>query len=274
MISFSKLEGTGNDFIIIDNRTHFINNFLAKKDLNIETFIQIICNRKKGIGADGLILIEKSSSVNFKWDFFNADGSRASMCGNGARCAARFAFEKKIAPKEMTFETGAGIIKATVNGKTVKVLMTKPYDINLKCKIKTDTRNIEGAFLNTGVPHFVAFVENIENVDVENLGRKIRFHEMFKPEGTNVNFAQFKDGKLFVRTYERGVEGETLACGTGSVAAAIAFSRLFSKEPPITVITRSGEPLTIYFDNQLKDVFLEGNTSWICDGELWEEIFG
>ncbi|WP_456397553.1 diaminopimelate epimerase [Desulfurobacterium sp.] len=271
---FSKLEGTGNDFIIIDNRTHFISNFLSKKGLNIETFVQTICNRKRGIGADGLILIEKSHPANFKWEFFNADGSRASMCGNGARCAARFAFEKQIAPKEMTFETEAGLIKATVNGRTVKVLMTEPYDINLKCKVITENKDIKGAFLNTGVPHFVTFVEDIENVDVEKLGREIRFHEMFKPEGTNVNFVQFKSGKLFVRTYERGVEGETLACGTGSVAAAIVFSKLFSEEPPIMVMTRSGETLTIYFDNQFKEIFLEGNTSWICDGKLREEIFG
>ncbi|WP_022847629.1 diaminopimelate epimerase [Desulfurobacterium sp. TC5-1] len=274
MIEFSKLEGTGNDFIIIDDRNGSIKTFLKKKEIEVETFVQTICNRKRGIGADGLILIENSFRANFKWDFFNADGSRASMCGNGARCTARFAFEKGIAPQKMSFETGAGIIKAEVTGKTVKVQMTRPHSINFTREIEIDGGKVKGAFLNTGVPHFVVFVENIENVNVESFGRKIRFHKTFEPEGTNANFVQFKDGKLFVRTYERGVEGETLACGTGSVAAAITFSKLFSRKPPITVITRSGKPLTIYFDEELKEVFLEGGTTWICDGKLREEVFG
>ncbi|WP_457568356.1 diaminopimelate epimerase [Desulfurobacterium sp.] len=271
MINFSKLEGTGNDFVIIDNRKGTLTECLKEKNLKKRVFVRKICDRKRGVGADGLIIINNSDTADFEWEFFNADGSTATMCGNGARCAARFAFEKGIAPRQMKFVTGAGIIGAEVNGRNVRVQMTKPHNLKLHLKINIDGKEIEGAFLNTGVPHFVTFVKDIENIDVETLGRKIRFHEMFKPEGTNANFAQFKEGKLFVRTYERGVEGETLACGTGSVASAICFSRLFSSASPVTVITRSGEPLTIYFDSELKKVFLEGKTTWICDGSLKEE---
>ncbi|SNR80409.1 diaminopimelate epimerase [Desulfurobacterium atlanticum] len=274
MLEFSKLEGTGNDFIIIDNRENWISNFLSEKNIPIEVFVKTVCNRKKGVGADGLILIENSETVNFRWQFFNSDGSTATMCGNGARCAARYAYEKGIAPEKMQFETGAGIIKATVSCKTVKVLLTRPYDINLHLKVPTESKEIAGAFLNTGVPHFVIFVDNIENVDVNSIGKEIRYHKLFQPEGTNVNFAEYKNGKLYVRTYERGVEGETLACGTGSVASAIAFSKLFGATSPVKVLTRSGEELTVYFDENLKEVYLEGNTSWICDGTIKEEILG
>ncbi len=274
MLEFSKLEGTGNDFIIIDNCKGSISNYLKEEDISIKKFVKTVCNRKKGIGADGLILIEESKKADFKWQFFNSDGSTATMCGNGARCAARYAYKKGLASENMLFETGAGIIEATVKEKTVKVLLTKPYNINFHLKAPVENKEIVGAFLNTGVPHFVVFVDDIENTDVNSLGKKIRHHRLFQPEGTNVNFAQYRNGKLYVRTYERGVEGETLACGTGSVAAAISYSKIFNTPPLVEVITRSKEKLTVCFDENFEKVYLEGNTSWICDGTIKEEIFG
>ncbi len=262
-IAFSKLSGSGNDFIIIDN---------LSGELNVEDFkekIPLICRRRISVGADGVIIIEKSDRAHFRWRFFNSDGSEAEMCGNGGRCVARFAYEKGIAPQKLAFETLAGIIRAEVNGKSVKVEMIKPFGLKIDEKLNIDGRELTYSFINTGVPHVVIFVDDIEAVDVEELGRKVRFHEAFKPSGTNVNFVSVRDGKLFIRTYERGVEGETLACGTGATAAALIAIEKKMLSSPVTVITRSKEALKIYKEGE--QVFLEGLTRWVYDGVLKEE---
>jgi diaminopimelate epimerase len=266
-MEFSKLQGTGNDFVVIDNRDGNFERFIG--EIPIERVVRVICSRKTGVGADGLILVEDSKIADFKWRFFNSDGSTAEMCGNGARCVSRFAFEKGIVGKKMTFETLAGIIEAEVDGESVKVKLTKPYDLKLDLEVE----GVKGHFINTGVPHFVSFVEDLENVDVKLLGRKIRFSSFFSPGGTNVNFAKVENGKVFVRTYERGVENETLACGTGSVACALIASKKFNLRSPIEVIVRSGESLKIYFDENLENVFLEGKVVWVFGGVLKREIF-
>ncbi len=270
MLPFSKLQGTGNDFVIIDNRNGEFARFIGNRAF--AEAVRIICQRKKSVGADGLILIEPCETANFRWRFFNSDGSPAEMCGNGARCAARFAFEKGIAPKRMSFETEAGIIDATVNGRNVKVKLTEPFDLKLNMEVE----GIKGNFINTGVPHFVIFVEDLENTDVTNIGRAIRFSEAFQPQGTNVDFVSVKAQNLKVRTYERGVESETFACGTGAVASALISAIVYNLSSPLTVETKSGEKLKVFFEKEnlkFKNVYLEGITTWVYDGEIREEIF-
>ncbi|MDY6861647.1 MAG: diaminopimelate epimerase [Thermodesulfobacteriota bacterium] len=267
------MSGSGNDFIVIDNREKL----LSHKDA--PDFARSLCRRKVSIGADGLILIEASSTAHFKWRFFNSDGSEAAMCGNGGRCAARFAYFKNIAPGEMFFETKAGIVKAKVTGNKVKLLMTAPKDLKDNIVLLLNNAEFKMDFIDTGVPHVVIFNEDIEKVEVTKLGRQIRFNPLFAPAGTNVNFVTVENkAELNIRTYERGVEDETLACGTGSVAAAIIAARKGLVDPPVKVKVRSGEMLEIYFkDNPNKEdfdfgeVFLEGGAFVIYEGLLWSE---
>ncbi|RUM43201.1 MAG: diaminopimelate epimerase, partial [Desulfurobacterium sp.] len=207
--------------------------------------------------------------ADFKWRFFNSDGSAAEMCGNGARCASRFAYERGIAPKRMKFETLAGIVESEVRGCSVKVRLTPPTD--LKLNINAEGLNVH--YINTGVPHFVVFVDRIDSVDVKKVGRKIRNDELFKPAGTNVNFVEVRIDRVIVRTYERGVEDETLACGTGSVASALIAAKVFNLNSPVEVEVKSGERLRVYFDEEFKNVFLEGRTVYVYDGELRKELF-
>ena len=271
MIEFFKMSGSGNDFILIDNR----DSSLAVDD--VVEFVKILCARKGSVGADGLIIIENSSQVDFRWRFFNADGSEVEMCGNGGRCAARFAFIRGIAPEKMSFETVAGIIDATVKGDAVKLRLTDPRHLKLDYELKT----MEGLFalssINTGVPHVVCFVDDLEHADVFNTGRMIRYHEHYRPAGTNVNFVTVVDERAIrVRTYERGVEDETLACGTGSVASALIASRKGLVAPPVDVLVQSGERLRIYFDvteTGFENVYLEGSAKVVYQGLLWEESY-
>ncbi|MBI5182515.1 MAG: diaminopimelate epimerase, partial [Nitrospirae bacterium] len=242
-IPFVKLSGTGNDFIIIDNRKGILN-----AD-NIKDFIISVCRRRFSVGADGLILIENSDKADFKWRYFNADGSEAEMCGNGSRCAARFAYVNKIAGKQMSFETKAGIIKAELKGKSVKVQLTQPKDLRLDFNVPIEGANQQACSLNTGVPHVVYFVKDIENTNVFDIGRKTRYHELFQPAGTNANFVKVSGShKLRIRTYERGVEDETLACGTGSVASALIAGAKGIVTSPVSVLTKGGMTVKVYFD--------------------------
>lgn len=270
-IAFEKMSGTGNDFVIIDNRDGIIDLTeqpeLAKK----------ICRRMFSVGADGLIFVENSAKADFKWNFYNADGSVAEMCGNGARCAARFAFRHNIAGKKMAIETVAGIVEAEIceGEDVVRVKMTPPFDFRLDLSLTIGDRERPVAYVNTGVPHVIIFVEE-DDVPVKTWGRKVRFHELFEPKGTNANFVKvLPDGKLKVRTYERGVEAETMACGTGAVAAAIYGAILKGMESPVEVITSGGGMLKILFDLYdgpvAENVFLQGPTRLICTGNLTAE---
>jgi len=265
-IPFYKMSGAGNDFIIIDNR----NQVVADKDLN--DFIVSVCRRKMSAGADGMILIEVSDKFDFRWRFFNSDGSKAEMCGNGARCAARFAHVTGIAGTSLSFETEAGVVSAQINADRVKVKMPAPSDLKLDYALKLSDHSLEISSINTGVPHAVVMVEQVADMDVVGLGREIRFHQTFEQAGSNANFVQYIDGNTIeIRTYERGVEDETLACGTGAIASAIISASRFKMESPIDVKTRSGEYLTIHFnakDGQFNDVYMEGNARIIYTGEL------
>jgi diaminopimelate epimerase len=270
-IPFFKMSGSGNDFIIIDNRTP-----LVPED-QLPQLIKGACRRKLSVGADGLILIEPSSSVDFKWRFFNADGSVAEMCGNGARCAARFATLHGIAGRQMAFQTLAGIIEADVGEHTVKIRMTDPVDLKTGFDLDLDGKRVRVGSVNTGVPHVVMTVADIEAVDVVVTGRRIRYHRDFAPAGTNANFVAVEGGgRISIRTYERGVEDETLACGTGNVAAALILAHDRGLASPVTLTTRSGGLLTIHFNRQgdrFQDVFLEGDARVIYSGELWEDAW-
>jgi len=270
-IDFYKMSGSGNDFIIVDNRR----NSLAINDLS--SFAAKICRRKLSVGADGFILIEDSDTVDFKWRFFNSDGSSAEMCGNGARCAARFAFLNKIAKASMSFETEAGIIHARVSDDLVKINMPDPADLKTDYALGLQSGSMSISSVNTGVPHVVIAMDNIDDAEVVQLGREIRFHEEFAPAGTNVNFVRLqKDGLVKIRTYERGVEDETLACGTGAIAAAVVMAQTAKITPPVHVLTRSGEILKIYYQEQggrFSDIYLEGDARIIYKGRLCEDAW-
>ena len=269
-IPFSKLNGSGNDFILIDNRNGLLD------DIDRPAFVAKVCDRARSVGADGLILVEASKKADFRWDFYNADGSRAEMCGNGGRCAARFAFVRKIARSDMSFETLAGIIHASVSGRSVKLQMTKPKNAALDRSLTLAGKKYAYSFIDTGVPHAALFVPDVTTADVATVGRGIRRHKVFAPKGANVNFAQLRDGLLWVRTYERGVEAETLACGTGAVACALLAAAKGIAASPVTVRTSGGEILKVHFDSTTKDfgrVLLEGDTRWVFDGKLFEEAY-
>jgi diaminopimelate epimerase len=271
VIEFCKMSGSGNDFILIDNRD------LSLPVSNVTDFVKRVCERKVSVGADGLILIEKSDRVDFRWRFFNADGSEVDMCGNGGRCAARFASLRGITGTTLSFETGAGIIDAEVRGDTVKLRLTDPHSLMIDETIEIDGETVGVNSINTGVPHVVHYVSNLKIFDVFHMGRQIRYHRHYQPAGTNANFVTVSDRHaLRIRTYERGVEDETLACGTGSVAAALISSRKGWVDSPVAVTVKSGEILTIYFDKTEKGfekVYLEGKAAMVYEGRLWEEAY-
>jgi diaminopimelate epimerase len=271
-IAFYKMSGSGNDFILIDNRRPVI----PTEDLS--RFAAQVCRRRMSVGADGLILLEVSDSADFRWRFYNSDGSTAEMCGNGARCAARFAVLHGIAGEKMRFETLAGTIGAHVKGDQVKIRMTDPCDLVMACELDIGREHIAYSSVNTGVPHVVIAVDDLENVDVTSLGRRIRRHPCFAPAGTNVNFvARLPDAGWAVRTYERGVEDETLACGTGIAAAALVLAAAKSLASPVRLKSRSGTWLKVYFDRTaegFKELFLEGDARIVYHGRMdpsaWE----
>lgn len=261
------MHGGGNDFVLIDHRERFL------PEAEQPRFARRVCHRQMGAGADGLILIEASPTANFRWRFYNADGSEPEMCGNGGRCAARFAVLTGIAPAEMSFETLAGTIKAEVKGRRVKLLMAGVGDFILGQTIPLEGESLLGHFLKVGVPHVAVAVPDLDAAPVTGWGRAVRFHQLFAPAGTNVNFIRVEGPQtLRIRTYERGVEDETLACGTGAAASALIAARLGQVVSPVTVHTRGGEALTIYFTpdgETFSQVYLEGDALVAYQGELW-----
>jgi diaminopimelate epimerase len=268
-IAFWKLSGSGNDFIVIDNRRGVVaaeaGPALARR----------LCARGFSVGADGLILIERSREADFAWRFYNADGSEPAMCGNGGRCAARFALLKGIAPARMRFMTGAGLIHAEVKGDRVKLQLPLPSGYRDRVAVEVDGRRLEPGFLVVGVPHAVVPAAALEQTPVAEWGRALRHDPAFGPAGTNVNFFRVEGPRrLSVRTYERGVEGETLACGTGSVATALVAAAAGLVKSPVTVVTGGGEELRVHFrrrGGEFGEVFLEGKADVVFEGRTWEE---
>jgi len=268
-IKFVKISAAGNDFILLDNRKrHHLK--------NLQSIARKLCHRKFSVGADGLMALEESAKADFKMRFFNSDGSPAAMCGNGGRSIARFANMIGVAGKSMVFETDAGLIHASILGKVVRIRLSEPKDAKLDFPLKVEKKEFNASFINTGVPHTVIYVNDIEKADVLSLGRMVRFHRQFAPEGTNVNFVQKKDEhSIYVRTYERGVEGETLACWTGVSASAIISVIKGLVRPPVKCITRGGYVLKVslhrndegYFLSPVSNVFLEGPADVAFRGE-------
>lgn len=256
-LHFYKYQGTGNDFVLIDNRT---SNF--KNDTKI---IKKLCDRRFGVGADGLILLENSSLdlSDFKMVYFNADGNESTMCGNGGRCIVAFAKKLGVIESETTFEAIDGLHSATINDGFVNLKMVDVPTVNL---------SKEASFLDTGSPHHVAFVDDVYDFDVFTQGRRIRNLPNYEAiKGTNVNFIQIKEGVVHVRTYERGVEDETLSCGTGVTAAAIT-AKMSNKieDLPVKVITKGGT-LEVDFEvegpNAVKNIWLKGPATFVFEGD-------
>jgi diaminopimelate epimerase len=237
---FSKYVACGNDFILFDNR-------LGSFPLSNEQFIRNLCHRQCGIGADGVILLENSTQADFRMRIFNANGSEAEMCGNGIRCLMRFLQAMGFKKQSYQIETMQRVLRVTQKGFDICVDMGLPVDI----KWDIPLLDYKGHYLNTGVPHFVLFMSAIETIHLDVLGPQLRFHKQFAPHGVNVNLAQLTpDGKIKVRTYERGVEAETLACGTGATAVALAAARCYGLKSPIGILTGLHEQLTIEFEWQ------------------------
>jgi diaminopimelate epimerase len=270
LLHFFKMNGAGNDFIIIDNRDLSI-------QLDSDT-IEALCDRHRGIGADGLLAVEPAQNgADFRFRYYNADGGEAEMCGNGARCFGRFtAHLLEEAPDRVTFETIAGTLAAEMVDDNVRIAMSVPKDLKLETSAKIPGLDATIHFINTGVPHAVAFVPGgdfFEELDVYNHGQAIRQHAAFAPAGTNANFATvIAPGHIEIRTYERGVEDETLACGTGMVASALIHHLLTGAPSPIKVVVAGGDTLEIGFTKQgeqgFSNVTLTGPADFVFEGEI------
>jgi diaminopimelate epimerase len=275
MLRFTKMNGAGNDFILIDNRAG---------DVHLErNQIAHLCDRHRGVGADGILLLENPSDhADFRMRYFNADGGEAEMCGNGARCFARYANKTAGATGKISFETPAGVISAELAGDLVTLQMTEPTDLRVSVPLQIGTRKNAVHFINSGVPHVVVPVAKVDDVDVPREGSAIRHHEMFSPRGANVNFIEKRGAdKVAVRTYERGVEDETLACGTGVVASALIFAATENIKGPITVLVHGGDQLRVGFEKvdppaqgsgtagkQFRNVTLTGPAEFVFEGTI------
>ena len=265
-LNFTKMVASGNDFIVLEFASSQVRKFskLAKR----------MCCRKYGVGADGLLVLEKSKAADIRMRIFNADGSEAEMCGNGARCVAYYlgAQRRTQDARPIKIQTKAGIIRTELNNNSIKINLTAPTHIKLDCPVKLNRRIIKTNFINTGVPHAVIFVQGLDKIDVFGLGREIRYNRSFKPAGTNVDFVEaLNTDSIEVRTYERGVEDETLACGTGAVASALIANSQFAigNYGKVNVHTQSREVLKVYFNrlgDNFKNVWLEGKANIVYRG--------
>lgn len=245
--------------------------------VDIPQWVKKVCRRRLSVGADGVILVQNSPNADFQWRYFNADGTEAEMCGNGGRCVARFAYLSGISGKSLSFDTLCGVIDAEVIGERVKLRMGNPSDVRLDYPISIDGSEYIVSSINTGVPHVVQIVEDLEHYDVSRFGPSIRFHPLYQPNGTNANFIEVRDEHtIHIRTYERGVEDETLACGTGAVASALIAASKGLTSSPVSVYPMGGEVLTIHFQEKgssFSEVFLEGDARVVYEGVLWEEAY-
>mgnify|MGYP003590679742 CR=1 FL=1 len=238
-IPFWKMHGAGNDFILVDDRE-------PRFPEGDAAFIARLCDRHRGVGAEGLVLIRPAAQADFRMRFFNPDGAEADLCGNGARCIARLAHEIGAAPADMRFETAAGTVRAEVLAGGVRLHLPPPKDWRLHLAIDWNGRRIPLHFVNSGVPHAIVFVEDLAQAAVHELGRFIRHHALFTPGGTNADFVQVTGpAALAIRTYERGVEAETPACGTGIVAAALVAEKLGRVRAPVGITAAGGDILEV-----------------------------
>ena len=264
LVEFTKMNGAGNDFILFDNRDR-------KISLTTDQIVHL-CHRQRGIGADGIMGLVPcdSGKADWSWQFYNSDGSAAEMCGNGARCFARYIQKLTGATGDLTFETAAGVIRARLNGDRVTVNLTTPHSLRLNESVPLEQGATPIHSINTGVPHAIVYVDDADQAMVAGVGAEVRYHAHFKPRGTNVNFVQVKGPNFIrVRTYERGVEGETLACGTGVTAAALISARLKGFTSPVKVQVQGGDLLEVGFreeNGEFADVALTGPADFAFTG--------
>jgi diaminopimelate epimerase len=267
-IPFWKMSGAGNDFIILDNRERQLRS--VRRD-----FIKRICCRKLSVGADGVGIISESNKADFKARFYNSDGSLSRFCGNGNRCVSRYAYLNGIAGIEMSFEADDGIHAAKINRESVSISVPDVKEYDSGFEIRKGRRVYRGSLINVGVPHFVTETPDLEKIDIAQEGSFLRFHRVFSAEGANVDFIQCESHhSIKIRTYERGVERETLACGSGCVAAALYASRQKDRTSPLFLLTRPSLLLKVSFQVAgpgWKDIFLEGDARVIFKGMLDEE---
>jgi diaminopimelate epimerase len=267
-VHFFKMHGAGNDFILVDDRA-------VTFPLRDAAWIRRLAARRTGVGCEGIILVQPSESAHFRMRFLNPDGNEVSMCGNGARCVARLAADLGIAPRQCSFETGAGVIEATVRDAGVTLRMTSPHSWRDDLRLTADGKEWVCGFVNTGVPHVVVEVDELAAAPVLAAGAALRYHPAFAPEGTNADFVEMgADGAVRVRTYERGVEGETLACGTGIVAAALTMAWRGRCAPPVTVHTAGGDVMRVDFrltPDAAEGVLLTGPAEYVFEGDVTYE---
>ncbi len=261
--SFSKYSGCGNDFILIDNR--------MKKFPDDPLLYRKLCARNTGIGADGIIFVENSKLADFKVRIFNSDGSEAEMCGNGMRCYGKFLHELQIPGRKFLVEAKEREISIDLLDENVRIGMGNPQNLAWDLKLNIENYPLTLDYMDTGVPHAIHFVNDIQKIDLLNLGPKVRYHPHFRPKGTNFNVASISGNHIWLRTYERGVENETLACGTGATAVALAASKRYGIPSPICVHTRSGESLEIGFNweqPEPTEVTATGPANLVFRGEI------
>ncbi len=272
ILNFTKMHGAANDFIMLDDRQGTV----PWQDY---VLMSLLAARRTGVGSEGIILIQKSDRADFRMRFLNPDGTEVDMCGNGARCAAWFAHKIGAAPKSMTMETSCGLLDAELmDACNVKVWMPEPTARSYGMSIHVGDQTLEGDYINTGVPHFVIRTESPEAVDVEALGRAIRLHPAFAPEGVNVNFVTPRAAnRMSMRTYERGVEAESGACGTGAVAAAVTAVEAHAGTLPMIIRTGGGFMLTVDADwrgNHCTGITLTGPAREVYQGTIDLSLLG
>ena len=265
MLTFTKMNGAGNDFLMIDNRD-------SRLALTREQIARL-CDRHRGVGGDGLIAVEPAQDgADFRMRYYNADGGEAEMCGNGARCFARFASRLTGKTEAVSFETMAGVITARLLGDLVQLEMSEPHGLAPAAELLANGQRLSVHSLNTGVPHAVVFADDVDEIAVVATGRALRQHEHFAPKGTNVNFVEELDPQTIrIRTYERGVEDETLACGTGVVASALIFSIKSGAASPVDVSVRGGDRLVVSWEKSgdtFRRVTLTGPADFVFDGTV------
>ena len=265
MLRFTKMNGAGNDFVLIDNRSG-AHKFSPNQ-------IAFLCDRHRGVGADGVLVVEAPvGKADFRMRYYNSDGGEAEMCGNGARCFTRFVNKITDSSSDIRFETQAGIIEAQTDGDRVVLALSRPRDLVLRRGLEISGVKLSIHSVNTGVPHVVTFVDDIESTPVLHWGAQIRYHPAFQPNGTNANFIkEIEPGKIAIRTYERGVEIETLACGTGVTAAALVYAALGDSVSPVHLLVRGGDWLEVGFQRTgtgFEDVTLKGPADFVFEGSI------
>jgi diaminopimelate epimerase len=270
-IPFAKLSASANDFIVLDNREESFSSVAS-------LIAQRVCARRYSIGADGLILVENSKQATVRIRYINPDGEEFNTCGNGGRCAARYTHLFVKPDQHITMETNIGVVKAQIVNRSVHLQLVKPTEIRLNLELPLEGKIYRGHYVQVGDPHFVVPFENIRNIDFVPLARKLRHHEDLDPDGANVHFIEPIDrNRIKIRSFERGVENETLACGSGCVSSAVSTFREGKNDPPVTFEPQSGIPVSVHFQasEDLGEIFLEGDARLVYRGEFTREaLFG